>query len=176
VTAEPDKSLILILPLLRFFLEIMMEHAGALPEVPKKTDPFFCGSLILKPRNRNIKPISSLFLHVLFGTKMIALFLGANGVLHFCKTSGTAVILVGVIQKRFTLLYARFDGSHPFFVVCLFLNDFQLVSSFYRMYPNLNWQQTSCFICRFFFLCQCQVFELQNKSDKQDRLKPSCFS
>jgi hypothetical protein len=61
VTAEPDKSLILILPLLRFFLEIMMEHAGALPEVPKKTDPFFCGSLILKPRNRNIKPISSLF-------------------------------------------------------------------------------------------------------------------
>jgi hypothetical protein len=41
VTAEPDKSLILILPLLRFFLEIMMEHAGALPEVPKKTDPFF---------------------------------------------------------------------------------------------------------------------------------------
>ena len=28
-------------------------------------------------------------LHVLFGTKMIALFLGANGVLHVCKTSGT---------------------------------------------------------------------------------------
>jgi hypothetical protein len=122
------------------------------------------------------RPLAPKNKHVLFGTKMIALFLGANGVLHFCKTSGTAVILVGVIQKRFTLLYARFDGSHPFFVVCLFLNDFQLVSSFYRMYPNLNWQQTSCFICRFFFLCQCQVFELQNKSDKQDRLKPSCFS
>ena len=43
MTAEPDKSLILILPLLRFFLEIMMEHAGALPEVTKKTDPFFLG-------------------------------------------------------------------------------------------------------------------------------------
>ena len=28
-------------------------------------------------------------LHVLFGTKMIAFFLGANGVLHVCKTSGT---------------------------------------------------------------------------------------
>ena len=64
MTAEPDKSLILILPLLRFFLEIMMEHAGSLPEVPKKTDPFFVWSPILKPRKRNIKPISRLFFSV----------------------------------------------------------------------------------------------------------------
>lgn len=43
MTAEPDKSLILILPLLRFFLEILMEHAGSLPEVAKKK-MFFFGS------------------------------------------------------------------------------------------------------------------------------------
>ena len=89
--------------------------------------------------------------HVLFGTKMIALFLGANGVLQILQNKWNCCNPGGCDTKRG--LPCCIPGLTVVTPFCRMLvsNDFQLVSSFYRMYPNLNWQQTGCFICRFSF-------------------------